>query len=111
MKHTILITDTPRSDFELIAAAALIIKEPGIPLDAKARALRDLSSFSAQLGQHEARNFGRNDNRTPVIKPPLDPEPGYDQEHRLVWRTGPKTPKPQNPKTPRVLICFVLKLS
>lgn len=93
MKHTIIITDTPKSDAEVIAAAVAILQLRGVPLATQAKALRDICSFSAMLGQFENGIISRNSNRTPVIKPPLDPEPDCDKEHRLVWRSNPVVPQ------------------
>jgi hypothetical protein len=54
---------------------------------AKVAALRSLCSYSATLGQFEA--FGsHHQDRTPIIKGPLDPEPGFDQVRRLVWQAA-----------------------
>jgi hypothetical protein len=46
---------------------------------------RDLTSFSAQLGQFETGQFNRHPDRTPIIKGPIDPEAGLDKVWRLVW--------------------------
>jgi hypothetical protein len=63
----------------------MILQLPNAPVSAKARAFRDLTSFSAQLGQFETGQFHRHPDRTPIIKGPIDPEAGLDKVWRLVW--------------------------
>lgn len=85
MKYHIHITTPPLSDRELVEAAALILKLADVPLKIKAQALRDLIPLTG-INQLEASLRGHRD-RTPLLKGPLDPEPGVDKVWRLVWQS------------------------
>lgn len=89
MKHTLKVTDTPKTDGELIAATTLVLHHPDLPLSVKAKALRELASFTAMLGKFEAGNIGGHSTHYPVIKGPEDPEPGLPKVWRLVWSSTP----------------------
>ncbi len=78
MKYTIHITDTPKTDSELVAAVLAVLQLPGAPVTAKANAIRDLASFSARLDQFKAGSFGPHHDRPFVIVGPDIPDPGYD---------------------------------
>jgi hypothetical protein len=84
MTYTIKITTQPLSDGELYAAVVAIMKITAAPVYAKARAIRDLIPLTG-ISQMEAHLRGHRD-RTPIIKGPLDDEPGVDKEWRLIWR-------------------------
>jgi hypothetical protein len=98
MKHTLKVTDTPKTDGELIAAATLVLQHPDLPLSVKAKALKELASFTAALGKFEIGQFGGHSTHYPVIREPEDPEPGFDKVWRLVWRSTPMPlPSPTSP--------------
>jgi hypothetical protein len=85
MKYYIHITTPPLSDRELVEAAVLILKLADVPLKTKAQALRDLIPL-LPISQFEAGQRGHHD-RAPLLKGPLDPEPGLDKVWRLVWQS------------------------
>ena len=89
MKHTLKVTDTPKTDGELIAATTLVLHHPDLPLSVKAKALRELASFTAMLGKFEAGQLANHSTHYPVIKGPEDPEPGLPKVWRLVWSSTP----------------------
>ena len=84
MNYKINITSQPLSDAELYAAVLAILKITDAPVYAKARAIRDSVPLTG-VSQFEANVRGHRD-RTPVVKGPEDPEPGFDKVWRLVWR-------------------------
>jgi hypothetical protein len=89
MKHNLIVTDTPKSDGELIAASLLVLHHPDLPLSVKAKALRDLASFTAMLGKFETGQLANHSTHFPIIKAPADPEPGLPKVWRLVWSSTP----------------------
>lgn len=96
MKHNLIVTDTPKTDGELIAASLLVLHHPDLPLSVKAKALRDLASFTAMLGKFETGQLANHSTHFPFIKGPEDPEPGFPKVWRLVWRSTP-APLPPSP--------------
>ena len=84
-KYLIEIEELPNSDAELIAAVTLVLQLAGAPIATKAAAIRTLASFSARLGQFETSQFRRHSDRTPIIKGPIDPEPGFNKVWRLIF--------------------------